>query len=250
MKQRLIMRLAVVAGAVLVLAVAWAAILWTRPEPIRIAFANSLSGASAPAGTESLVATQLAIDEVNAKGGVNGRPIELVLFDDASDPAVARANAQAIADSPCVAVLGHYLSSASLAAAPAYKDARIPALTGGAAADELTSGDEYYFRALSPISAQARSVAEHLRAVMKEPRVRLVHTRDSYGKSFARGFAAAYPTEQLRVFGLEVAPGRIGSMDEALDAAAQEPGPGVIVIGAAADYIADIVKALRRRGIK
>src|SRR6476620_1664810 len=101
MKQRLIMWLAVVAGVVLVLAVAWAAILWTRPEPIRIAFANSLSGPSAPAGTESLVAMQLAIDEVNAEGGVNGRSIELVLFDDASDPAVARANAQAIADSPC-----------------------------------------------------------------------------------------------------------------------------------------------------
>ena len=87
MKQRLTMWLAVVAGVVLVLAVAWAAILRTRPEPIRIAFANSLSGLSAPAGTELLVATQVAIDEVNAKGGVNGRPIELVLFDDASNPA-------------------------------------------------------------------------------------------------------------------------------------------------------------------
>jgi len=91
-------------GVVPLLAVAWAAIVWSRPAPIRIAFANSLSGPSAPAGTESLVATQLAIDEVNAKGGVNGRPIELVLFDDASNPAVARANAQTIADSPCVAV--------------------------------------------------------------------------------------------------------------------------------------------------
>ena len=244
------MWLAVVAGVVLVLAVAWAAILWTRPEPIRIAFANSLSGPSAPAGTESLVATQLAIDEVNAKGGVNGRPIELVLFDDASNPAVARANAQAITDGPCVAVLGHFLSSTSLAAAPAYKDARIPALTGSAAADDLTSGNEYYFRAQTPISTQARSIAEHLRAVMKEPKVRLVHTRDAYGESFVSGFAAAYPLVQWRVFGLDVASGQIGSMDEALDAAAQEPGPGVIVIGAAADFVADIVKALRRRGIK
>src|SRR6266850_1745190 len=250
MKQRLIMRLAVVAGVVLVLAVAWAAILWTRPEPIRIAFANSLSGPSASAGMESLVAMQLAIDEVNAKGGVNGRPIELVLFDDASNPAVARANAQAIADSPCVAVLGHFLSSTSLAAAPAYKDARIPALTGSAAADDLTSGNEYYFRALTPISTQARSIAEHLGAVMKEPKVRLFHTRDAYGESFVSGFAAAYPLVQWRVFGLDVASGQIGSMDEALDAAAQEPGPGVIVIGAAADFVADIVKALRRRGIK
>ena len=237
-------------GVVPLLAVAWAAIVWSRPAPIRIAFANSLSGPSAPAGTESLVATQLAIDEVNAKGGVNGRPIELVLFDDASNPAVARANAQTIADSPCVAVLGHYLSSASLAAGPVYKDARIPALTGSAAADDLTSTNDYYFRALAPVSAQARSIAEHLRAVIGEPKVRLVHTRDSYGKSFERGFAAAYPAEQLRLFGLDVAAGQIGSMDGALDPAAQEPGPGVIVVGAAPDFSADIVKALRRHGIK
>jgi ABC-type branched-subunit amino acid transport system substrate-binding protein len=236
-------------GAVLLTAVALAFILWTRPEPIRIAFASSLSGPSAPFGTESLLAAQIAIDEVNAKGGVKGRPIELVPFDDTSNPAVARANVQAIADSPCVAVLGHDLSSTSLAAGPAYKDARIPALTGGAAADDLTFGNEYYFRALSPVSAQGRSIAEHLRALMKEPKVLLVHTRDSYGKNFLRGFAAVYPTEQLRVFGLDLASGQIGSMDEALEAA-QEPGPGIIVIGAATDFSADIVKALRRRGVK
>ena len=77
-----------------------------------------------------------------------------------------------------------------------------------------------------------------------------VHTRDAYGESFVSGFAAAYPLVQWRVFGLDVLSGQIGSMDEALEAAAQEPGPGVIVIGAAADFVADIVKALRRRGIK
>src|SRR5258708_30189617 len=88
MKQRLIIWLAVVGGIVLVLAVAWAAILWTLPEPIRIAFANSLSGPSAPAGTKSLVATQLAIDEVNAKAGVNARPIELILLAHATNPPV------------------------------------------------------------------------------------------------------------------------------------------------------------------
>src|SRR5262245_56389267 len=140
---RRVMWLAVVAGVVLLLAAAWAASLWTRPGPIRIAFASSLSGPSAPAGTESLVAMQIAIDEVNAKGGVNGQPIELVPFDDASNPAVARANVQAIVDSLCVGVLGHDLSSTSLAAGPAYKDARMPALTGAAAADDLTSGNEY-----------------------------------------------------------------------------------------------------------
>src|SRR5258708_34562160 len=115
-------------GAVLLLAVAWAAIVWSRPAPIRIAFANSLTGPSGPAGLESLVATRLAIDEVNAKGGIRGRPIELVPFDDASSAETARANVQAIADSPCVAGLGHSLTPAQLAAGPDSTSAHNPAL--------------------------------------------------------------------------------------------------------------------------
>ena len=119
-----------VIGAVLLLAAVWAFIVWSRPVPIRIAFANSLTGSSGLAGQESLVATRLVIDELNAKGGIRGRPVELVPFDDASSAETARANVQAIADSPCVAVLGHYLSTTSLAAGLGYNSVRIPALTG------------------------------------------------------------------------------------------------------------------------
>src|SRR5258705_9944170 len=170
-----------VMGAVLLLAVAWAAIVWSRPALIRIAFANSLTGPSGPAGLESLVATRLAIDEVNAKGGSRGRPTQLLPFDDASSAETARANVQAIADSPCVAVLGHYLSTASLAAGPGYKSARIPALTGTSFVNDLTRGNEFYFRAQTTSSLQGRSIAEYLRAVLKEPTVHLVHSRDRFG---------------------------------------------------------------------
>ena len=94
------------------------------------------------------------IDELNAKGGIRGRPIELVPFDDASSAETARANVQAIADSPCVAVLGHYLSTTSSAAGPGYKSARIPALTGTSSCDDLTRGNEFYFRAQTTSSLQ------------------------------------------------------------------------------------------------
>ena len=238
-------------GAVLLLALAWAAIVWSRPAPIRIAFANSLTGPSSPAGLESLVATRLAIDEVNAKGGIRGRPIELVPFDDASSAETARENLQAIADSPCVAVLGHYLSTASLAAGPGYKSARIPALTGTSFVNDLTRGNEFYFRAQTTSSLQGRSIAEYLRAVLKEPKVHLVHSRDRFGSSFLQGFAQAYEPGLLSISGLDIDPaGRIGPVTELLDARAGQSGPGVIVIGTGADYIADIVKAVRRGGVK
>src|SRR3712207_4950817 len=100
----------------LILAAVYAALSWIQPTPIRIAVANSLTGPSSSAGTESLAAVQIYIDEVNAIGGVGGRRIELMVFDDASSADVARDTVQAIADSPCLAVLGHYLSTASLAA--------------------------------------------------------------------------------------------------------------------------------------
>ena len=240
-----------VIGAVLLLAAVWAFIVWSRPVPIRIAFANSLTGSSGLAGQESLVATRLVIDELNAKGGIRGRPVELVPFDDASSAETARANVQAIADSPCVAVLGHYLSTTSLAAGLGYKSVRIPALTGTSFVDDLTRGNEFYFRAQTTSSLQGRSIAEYLRAVLKEPKVHLVHTRDPFGSSFLQGFAKAYEPELLSITGLDIDPDhRIGSGSDLRDALTGQSAPGVIVIGTGADYIADIVKAVRRHGVK
>src|SRR5258707_2447903 len=238
-------------GAVLLLAVAWAAIVWSRSAPIRIAFANSLTGSSGPAGLESLVATRLAIDEANAKGGIRGRPVELVPFDDASSAETARANVEAIANSPCIAVLGHYLSTTSLAAGPGYKSARIPTLTGTSFVEDPTRGNEFYFRVQTTSSLQGRSIAEYLRAVLKEPKVRLVHTRDRFGSSFLQGFAKAYEPELLSTTDLDIdSVGRIGPVTQLHDALVGQSAPGVIVIGTGADYIADIVKAVRRAGVK
>ena len=246
-----VLAVGVIGASVLLLAAVWAVMVWSRPAPIRIAFANSLTGPSGPAGLESLAATRLAIDEVNAKGGIRGRPIELVPFDDTSSAEMARVNVQAIADGPSVAVLGHYLSTASLAAGPGYKSARIPALTGTSFVDDLTLGNEFYFRAQTTSSRQGRSIAEYLRAVLKEPKVHLIHSRDRFGSSFLQGFAHAYEPGLLSISGLDIEPaGHIGSMTELMDALAGQSGAGVIVIGTGADYIADIVKAVRRGGVK
>ena len=188
---------------------------------------------------------------MNPRGGIRGRHIELVLFDDASSVETARANVQAIADSPCVAVLGHYLSTVSLAAGPSYKSARITALTGTSFVDDLTRGNEFYFRAQTTSSLQGRSSAEYLRAVRKEPKVHLIHSRDRFGSSFLEGFSRAYEPGLLSISGVDIDPaGLIGPTSELRDALASQSGPGVIVIGMGADYIAHVVKVVRRSGVK
>src|SRR5215217_729577 len=237
-------------GSALILATAYATLSWKRSTPICIAFANSLTGPSSSAGTESLIAAQIYTDQVNATGGVDGRRIELVVFDDASSADVARDNVKAIADSPCLAVLGHYLSTASLAAGTGYKFVGIPALTGTSFVDDLTYANEYYFRAQTTSSVQGRSIAEYLRAILKAPVVHLVYSRDHFGRSFVRGFAQGYQQQQVDAFAFEVdSDARGGSIREMVETLAKMPEPGIIVVGTGADYIAEVVKALRRRGL-
>ena len=238
-------------GGVMLLALGYAASLWKRPTPIRIAFANSMTGPISSVGTESLAAVKLYIDEVNRTGGVNGHPIELVLFDDASSGEVARANVQKIADSPCVAVLGHFVSTVSLAAGQGYKAAGIPALTSASAADAVTVDNPYYFRAQTPVSMQGRSSAEYLSYVFKTPVVLLIHSRDSYGLSFLKGFAEGYDKDKLITRGFDVGPNLRGeSLRTAVEAAASDREPGIIVMATAVDNAPEVLKAVRRRGVK
>ena len=159
-------------------------------------YRNLLTGLSGERG-QSLFATKLYVDEVNRIGGIDGHPIELVLFDDTSNPEVGRDNVQTIADSPALAVSGQYLSTVALAAGPDYRAARIPALTGTLSVDALTVDNPYYFRAQTPVSVQGRSTADYLRHVFKTPAVYLLYSRDSFGQSFLKGFSEAYDTDQL-----------------------------------------------------
>src|SRR6478752_799273 len=59
----------------------------TAAEPIRVGMSMALTGGVAPAGKQVLAALQIWRDDVNAKGGLLGRPVELVFYDDQSNPA-------------------------------------------------------------------------------------------------------------------------------------------------------------------
>jgi branched-chain amino acid transport system substrate-binding protein len=82
--------------------------------PIVIGLAGPFSQ---PRGVSMQHAAELAVKELNARGGIRGRPLELRVMDDSGRPDVAIRVAQQLADDPAVvAVLGHLTSSASLAA--------------------------------------------------------------------------------------------------------------------------------------
>jgi len=56
-------------------------------DPVKVGFSLGLTGANAPNGKQLLIALEIWRDDVNAKGGLQGRPVELVYYDDQTNPA-------------------------------------------------------------------------------------------------------------------------------------------------------------------
>src|SRR6478672_6840338 len=87
------------------------------PPHVRIGAILSQTGMLATAGQDHLQAVQLAVDEINVGGGVNGGMLDLVNADDRSDPASAGTAATSLADRGVTAIIGAITSDTTLAAA-------------------------------------------------------------------------------------------------------------------------------------
>src|SRR5207247_10509402 len=118
-------------------------------------------------------AAELAVKEINARGGIRGRPLALRIMDDSGLGDVAIRIAQQLADDPAVvAVVGHLTSSASLAAGRVYGEARRPLLmiSPSASSPGLSGVRPYMFRVcprgLSHGARLARSAPPTLSALL------------------------------------------------------------------------------------
>jgi branched-chain amino acid transport system substrate-binding protein len=118
----------------------------------------SMTGDTATFGTSADEGIRLALDEVNAKGGVLGRKIKLITEDDQSKADEARTAAEKlISRDKAVALLGEISSSKSIAAAPAAQSAHIPMLSPGSTNPKVTETGDYIFRAcfIDPFQGEA-----------------------------------------------------------------------------------------------
>lgn len=107
---------------------------------------GSMTGATATYGVSTDNGIQLATQDINAAGGVLGKPIKIELQDDAGQPAQANIAVQKLLADKVVAVLGEFASSNSLAAAPLCQNAKIPMVTPGSTNPAVTQVGDYIFR--------------------------------------------------------------------------------------------------------
>lgn len=137
--------------------------------PIRVGHFASLTGDTATFGQSTDRGIRLAIEEINARGGVLGRPLELISEDDRSVTEEARTAAQKLLQrDQVVALLGEVASSRSLAAAPEAQRARIPMISPASTNPKVTEVGDFVFRTcfIDPFqgAVMARFAFEDLKA--------------------------------------------------------------------------------------
>lgn len=153
---------------------------------IKIAVVGPHSGDLASYGIPTIKAAELVVAEWNAKGGVLGMQIELVIEDDVCKPEIAANSAAKVVGEGVVAVIGHICSGATKSALGIYNEAGLPAISPSATNPALTQSGDYpnFFRTIASDDAQAETDAVFIKE-MGIKTVAVLHDKQDYGKGFA-----------------------------------------------------------------
>lgn len=167
-------------------------------ESIKIGMVVPLTGPIADAGRYGMQGAKLAVDEVNAAGGVLGRPLELIIEDDQTqNPTTVLAFTKLADNKEIVAFLGPTRSTQIQAIAPSVLQAARPVLIGGTDPTLTKSGNPWFFRFRPNDTYTARAMAEFGIEKLGKKKWAIVHSTDAFGSN-----AKSLFTEALKARGI------------------------------------------------
>lgn len=131
---------------------------------------------------------ELAVEELNRQGGLNGRLVNVTFRDDQADGGLAADIAREFVDDPkIVGVIGHLSSTAMVAAARVY-DGALPALSPSATSPDLSGASAWLFRLNPSDSMTGRKLGEMARTQFAKRRVAVIYDNTSYGRGLVEPF--------------------------------------------------------------
>jgi len=151
-------------GAGMLVPAPWRA-AFGQAKPYKLGTLQPLSGTAAAGGKTALVGVQMAVDRINKAGGVNGRPIELIVADYESKPDVGRRKAEKLVlEDQIDAHAGGYLSNVCLACMPVYEEHKVVNMITVCLDTTITTSkcSRYTFRPFDFAPSQAVAIAPHL----------------------------------------------------------------------------------------
>ena len=215
---------------------------------IRIGVAGSFSD---PIGLPMKLAAELAAEEINASGGINGRRLELVARDDYGDPDSAVFVAGDLYASEISAVVGHLFSGMTLAAAPVYNGGDDPVVTisPSSSSPEVTQAGEYTFRVCPSDLAHGTVLAHWVRDRLHFSRGAVLYLNDEYGRGIRRTFVSEYTRLGGRLQAVDPYLGDRPDVGPYLDRLARGERPEFILVAGNRSEAEEVLRQARKRGL-
>ncbi len=181
-------------------AAAFAVSLSGQADTIKVGFNVPLTGFAAADGKSARIGAELAVEQVNAAGGINGKNIELVIYDDQASPKEsAPLAAKLITQDEVVAGISGSYSGATRAAATIYQENGTPYISAYAVHPDITRSGDYVFRTSFMGEVQGRAGAKLVGEMMGKKRVSVITLANDFGKSLEAGFK-----EKAGEYGIEI----------------------------------------------
>lgn len=169
-------------------------------ETIKIGVNVPLTGFAASDGESALNGAKLAMEQINKAGGIDGKQLELVVYDDQASPrqSVPIATKLIEKDKVLVGVSCSY-SGPTRAAAGVYQSAKVPYISAYAIHPDITRAGDYVFRTSFVGEVQGRAGAKLAGEILKKKRAVLITLNNDFGKSLVAGFK-----EKAKSYGVSI----------------------------------------------
>ncbi len=151
-------------------------------DVIRIPNIIELSGGGASVGAMWKNGSTMAMDDINAKGGILGKKIQLDYIDTGSDPGKARAAIERALDSKPIAIFGPIYSGSVNATLKLTNEAQTPQVIGGEAGNLTAQGSKFIFRTSFGQNVSMPKIATYIQNEVKAKTVTVIYQNNDFGK--------------------------------------------------------------------
>ena len=165
---------------------------------LTVAIAGPMTGQYASAGDQIRRGAEMAIADINAKGGVLGQKLKLEVGDDACDPKQAVSVANTMVNKKIVFMHGHWCSSSTIPASEVYAEADIPMATVSTNPQVTERGLKNIFRIMGRDDQQGMVAGGYIADKFKGKKVAVLDDKSAYGKGLADEMAKAMTAKGLK----------------------------------------------------
>lgn len=171
---------------------------------ILIGVQTPTTGSSAKMGEDMNNAIKMATEEINEKGGIDGKKIKLEFADDACDPQTATAAANKLVSQGVKAVIGFYCSGATLPSSGIYHNAGVPVMVTAASSAKIPAqGYKEVFLTTATTDQQSEAAAEYMLKKLGGKRIAIVHDNTAFAKGLAETTQTAVQKQGGQVVAFE-----------------------------------------------